>query len=59
MKKFYYYRKLRKNEIINEKNLVIEYNEILNSIRKIIITNNQRKKNCGWHQERNFEFIYE
>ena len=44
MEKFDYYQRLMKNEIVNEKNLVIKYNEILNSVRKIIITNIQQKK---------------
>ena len=44
MQKFNKYEKIIKDEIFKEKNLVMKYNEILNSVRKIIIKNIQRKR---------------
>jgi hypothetical protein len=44
MEKFNKYVQLITNEIANEKNLMIKYNEILNSVRKIITKNIEQKR---------------
>ena len=44
MEKFDNYQKLMKNDIQSEKNLVIRYNKILNSVREIITKNIEQKK---------------
>ena len=44
MEKFNKYVQLITNEISNEKNLVTKYNEILNSVRKIITKNIEQKR---------------
>ena len=42
--KFFKYQKIIKNEIDEEKNLVTKYNDILNSVRKIITKNIEQKR---------------
>ncbi len=44
METFDNYQKLMKNDIQSEKNLVIRYNKILNSVREIITKNIEQKK---------------
>ena len=44
MEKFDNYQRLLKNEINNEKNLLIRYNKILNAVREIMTKNIEQKK---------------
>ena len=45
MQKFDKYSQAIKDEIFKEKNIITKYNEILNSIRKMISKNIQQRKN--------------